>query len=110
MSHSNSRYDRLFKLADASRIEPQPRETAVAVLTASAGWVKGHLSAYSTYSRLPRSATFMDTFTAKLDRPLAPGDCGSWVYDDSTGNLFGHIVAGSTSSGTVMVMPARAVF
>jgi hypothetical protein len=37
---------------------------------------------------------------------LEQGDCGSFVVDPNSGNLYGHIVAGNIGSGFVYIMPA----
>ena len=47
---------------------------------------------------------------AQLDGPLAEGDCGSWILDAETGDLYGHIVAGCEQTGTAYIMPAHNVF
>lgn len=37
------------------------------------------------------------------------GDCGSWIVDDETGDLYGHIVAGSPESSVAFMIPALAI-
>lgn len=44
----------------------------------------------------------------ELTRP-GHGDCGSWVVDNETGDLYGHIVAGSPESSVAFIIPALAI-
>ena len=90
----------------ATHIETTAKDTAVQTTTANGGTISGILSGTPSYIRLPRTAKFRQVYTAKLERPLAPGDCGSWVRDASTGKLFGHVVAGSPITGLTIVLPA----
>lgn len=46
-----------------------------------------------------------ERFLTKVDR----GDCGSWVIDGETGDLYGHVVAGSPESRVAFIMPALSV-
>jgi hypothetical protein len=41
---------------------------------------------------------------------LDKGDCGSWVFDMNTAELYGHIVAGHLDSGIGYVVPAYDIF
>ena len=45
----------------------------------------------------------------KLTKPV-DGDSGSWVVDATTGNVYGHIVAGDPNTEIAYVVPARDVF
>jgi hypothetical protein len=40
-------------------------------------------------------------------RFIAHGDCGSWVVDTVTGDLYGQIVAGCPESGVAYIFPAK---
>ncbi|CZR59773.1 uncharacterized protein PAC_09667 [Phialocephala subalpina] len=86
------------------------QNTAVLALTCSAGLLRGTISGTPTYSNRPGSSKFQELWTARFDGKLADGDCGSWVIDAVTGNLFGHIVAGSPDSGVAYIVPAFRVF
>ncbi|KAK8044206.1 hypothetical protein PG993_004230 [Apiospora rasikravindrae] len=94
---------------DAS-LEHRPRETQVSVFTKRAGDIRGAMKAHSSYCRFPSATNFQEVFTAKLDRPLVAGDCGSWVFDTQTGKLFGHVVAASMGNTVITIMPASDVF
>lgn len=86
------------------------RNTPVLALTCSADPLRGIISGTPTYSNRPGSSKFQELWTARFDGKLADGDCGTWVIDAVTGNLFGHIVAGSPDSGVAYIVPAFRVF
>lgn len=100
----------IIDLDDGSRVEKDPRDAAVKTTTPGGGTVGGILSGTPSLVRLPHSKTYTEVYLARFDQPLVEGDCGSWVRDAITGNLFGHIFAGSPTSGLTMVMPACSVF
>ncbi|KAK1753216.1 hypothetical protein QBC47DRAFT_388017 [Echria macrotheca] len=74
------------------------------------GIVHGTLSGTPLLVRLPGTKDFQEVYTAKMQTPLLPGDCGCWVKSMRTEKLLGHVIAGSTTSGLVLVMPAVRVF
>ena len=41
---------------------------------------------------------------------LVNGDCGSWVFDLKTGDIYGHIVSGFPGTGTAYIVPASQIF
>lgn len=41
---------------------------------------------------------------------IVPGDCGAWVVNAVTGNIYGHIVAGDPMTGMAYIIPAHKVF
>jgi hypothetical protein len=41
---------------------------------------------------------------------LVDGDCGSWVFDLKTGDIYGHIVSGFPGTGTAYIVPASQIF
>ncbi|KAJ4152278.1 hypothetical protein NW754_004073 [Fusarium falciforme] len=99
-----------IELSDVSRIEPCCRDAAVKATTPDGGIVGGALSGTPSYVRLPQSRMYVEVYFARFNRPFVPGDCGSWVRDAVTGRLFGHVFAGSPTSGLTMIMPASCVF
>ncbi|KAF4463114.1 nicotinamide N-methyltransferase [Fusarium albosuccineum] len=99
-----------IELSDVSRIEPGCRDAAVRATTPDGGILGGALSGTPSYVRLPQSRMYVEVYLARFNRPLVPGDCGSWVRDAVTGRLFGHVFAGSPTSGLTMIMPACHVF
>lgn len=99
-----------IELSDVSRIEPCCRDAAVKATIPDGGIVGGALSGTPSYVRLPQSRTYVEVYFARFNRPFVPGDCCSWVRDAVTGRLFGHVFAGSPTSGLTMIMPACHVF
>ncbi|KAH0440712.1 hypothetical protein CcaCcLH18_02382 [Colletotrichum camelliae] len=83
-----------------------PDKVAVTVATQGHRPISGILSGQSLAFCLPGSRKFVNVYSAKLDQPLLPGDCGSWVRSGVSGKVFGHIIAGSPSTGLVLIMPA----
>ncbi|KAI0536202.1 hypothetical protein GGR58DRAFT_476173 [Xylaria digitata] len=69
----------------------------------SRGNIQGRLSATPLYARGPNDRAFQKMFCANFSDTLEKGDCGSWVIDTDTGDLYGHIVAGSPSSGAALI-------
>ncbi|KAI3320664.1 hypothetical protein HD806DRAFT_524673 [Xylariaceae sp. AK1471] len=53
---------------------------------------------------------FQKMLCATFSSMLNKGDCGAWVINTETGDLYGHIVAGSLSSGTALIKPFHDVF
>ena len=51
-----------------------------------------------------------DLLRPKLTLVTVFGDSGSWIVDQVSGNLLGHIVAGNPGSNLAYVAPAKAVF
>ncbi|KAF2969427.1 hypothetical protein GQX73_g4120 [Xylaria multiplex] len=69
----------------------------------SRGNTQGRLSGTPLYARAPNDKAFQKMLCANFSDTLEKGDCGSWVIDADTGDLYGHIVAGSPSSGTALI-------
>ncbi|KAG4436281.1 hypothetical protein IFR05_008221 [Cadophora sp. M221] len=59
---------------------------------------------------LPGTGTFQRLWAVKLERDIAPGDCGSWVLDAAGESLYGHIVAGKPGTGLAYLILAGVVF
>lgn len=89
---------------------PGPKEDAqVVASTASSGTLTGSLIGVPFSTRVPNSSSFQDVYRVCLNGALANGDCGSPVQDASTGELYGHIIAGCRSTGTAYIMAAHLV-
>jgi peptide-N4-(N-acetyl-beta-glucosaminyl)asparagine amidase len=95
---------KIVKVQVKALADSKPRETRILSAT-SRGILSGILSGTPVYSRFPRSTQFLMTFRVDFQSPLEVGDCGSWVVDAETGDLYGHIVAGSPESGVAIVVP-----
>ncbi|KAH8909321.1 hypothetical protein BR93DRAFT_863901, partial [Coniochaeta sp. PMI_546] len=91
-------------------IEEAPRDAAIRTITPTGGTIAGTLSGAPSFIRLPVRKVFQEVYVGKLNRPLVPGDCGSWIRDAVTGKLYGHVIAGSPTSGLILVIPARHSF
>ncbi|RYP66033.1 hypothetical protein DL771_008014 [Monosporascus sp. 5C6A] len=74
------------------------------------GKISGNLSATPSYVRARNGEKFYEMFIVTLDNELEKGDCGSWIINAETGNLYGHIVAGSPTSGTAFITTFLDVF
>ncbi|KAI9150683.1 Efflux pump notK' [Paramyrothecium foliicola] len=86
-----------------------PRDVDVQSPT-SRGIVKGAMSGTPLFTRLPGGTDYQKVYKVKFDLFLQNGDCGSWVWDADSGELYGHVVAGCPNSGVAMVMPLISVF
>ncbi|KAF5638184.1 PNG1 with de-n-glycosylation function (n-glycanase) [Fusarium tjaetaba] len=76
----------------------------------SRGTLTGVMSGTPLYARLPGSSLYQEGYNVLLDSRLEAGDCGSWIIDAESGDLYGHIVAGSPDSGAAIVIPFSRVF
>ncbi|RFN50496.1 hypothetical protein FIE12Z_5259 [Fusarium flagelliforme] len=86
-----------------------PKDVKVLAST-SRGTLTGVMSGTPLYARLPNSSLYQDVYNVLLDSRLEAGDCGSWIVDAESGNLYGHIVAGSPDSGAAIVIPFARIF
>lgn len=86
-----------------------PREADVIAVTPR-GTTKGRVSGTPTYSSAPGKHTYVKMLKVSLEDPLNKGDCGTWVVDAANGDLFGHIVLGSPSSGSALLTPFDDIF
>ena len=97
----------------------------VSLLSGTDGIKNGTLSTSLSFLMMGPAKAFMKTYTLVLSRGsgkcrfwtysesqlmllvLNAGDCGSWVVDPSTGEVFGHVVA-SDAMGDIYVIPINA--
>ncbi|KAG5748313.1 hypothetical protein H9Q70_009007 [Fusarium xylarioides] len=86
-----------------------PKDVKILTST-SRGTLTGVMSGTPLYARLPDSSLYQEVYNVLLDSRLEAGDCGSWIIDAESGNLYGHIVAGSPDSGAAIVIPFPRVF
>ncbi|KAH6854992.1 hypothetical protein B0I37DRAFT_301017 [Chaetomium sp. MPI-CAGE-AT-0009] len=89
---------------------PKLKETREILGATARGVLTGILSGAPVYCRSPNSTRYTMSLTAVFDSPLQVGDCGSWVVDAQTGDLYGHIVAGSPGDGRAIVIPFDSIF
>ncbi|KAF5538358.1 PNG1 with de-n-glycosylation function (n-glycanase) [Fusarium mexicanum] len=86
-----------------------PKDVKILSCT-SRGTLTGVMSGTHLYARVPNSSLYQEVYNVLLDSRLEAGDCGSWIIDAESGNLYGHIVAGSPDSGAAIVIPFSRVF
>jgi peptide-N4-(N-acetyl-beta-glucosaminyl)asparagine amidase len=86
------------------------QDVPVLTITKPGGVIRGTLSGIPSYTKLPGSKIFQETFTVKFKGQIHSGDCGACVLDTNGRRLFGHIVAGSTDSNVAYIVPAVNVF
>lgn len=72
--------------------------------------IRGLLYQTPSFILCPGSKFSCETRYAKFEDSLEEGDCGSWVVDVDSGDVFGHIVAGSPQKGMAVVIPLSAIF
>ncbi|KAI0516694.1 hypothetical protein F5B22DRAFT_175925 [Xylaria bambusicola] len=95
----------------ANTIESIDDDVGIYVRPLSSPWpVPGRLSATAFYAQYGTTG-FQRFYLAKLSTPLRPGDCGSWAFPVSNGvpKMIGMVVAGSPSTGTVLIVPGQTV-
>lgn len=97
---AHTTYVPAMKLVDAN----------VVAFTGSRGAISGKLSGTPSFLRLPYQKTFQEVWTVRLAGPLAKGDCGSWVVDSESGDVYGHLIAGNPESGIAYIVPAYQVY
>ncbi|KAF4628032.1 hypothetical protein G7Y89_g10122 [Cudoniella acicularis] len=93
------------KIIHPESIAQEPKNANIIAVTGSAGVLEGHLSGTPSFWNDPHSLASRQFWTVRLAGRLSNGDCGSWVIDAETGDLYGHIVAGSPSNGVAYIMP-----
>ncbi|KAH3954923.1 hypothetical protein HBI81_077290 [Parastagonospora nodorum] len=86
---------------------PTTEDTMIFTYTASGGKLSGVLSGATSYSRVPNGSAFREIYHARMDGPLANGDCGSAIMDVHTKETYGHLIAGCRTSGTAYVLAAH---
>jgi peptide-N4-(N-acetyl-beta-glucosaminyl)asparagine amidase len=73
----------------------QQHATLVTAITASGGRISGQLLATLTFLIPTQIIAQRKLFTVKLQGTLEKGDSGSWIHDAVTGEVYGHLIAGS---------------
>lgn len=80
------------------------------IVVSSRGTLLGSVSGTPSYARSPGDKKFRRMTRAFVDGQLEKGDCGSWAVDADTGNLYGHIIAGSVGSGAALISQFSDIF
>lgn len=92
------------------KVALHPKDDAeIFTYTASGGKLCGVLSGTPSSTRLSSGTCFQEVYIVRLDGPLANGDCGSAVIDATTGDTYGHLVAGCRTTGTAYILAAHQI-
>ncbi|KAL8721480.1 MAG: hypothetical protein Q9181_007694 [Wetmoreana brouardii] len=92
------------------KIAAKPDQSTVWAVTGTTGLVKGTILENPYYIKMNGSSTCQEMWPVRLERDTIPGDCGAWVVNATTGDIYGHIVAGDPVSGLAYIIPAFKVF
>jgi hypothetical protein len=92
------------------RAMTRPRDASILGITASSEPLKGTISGTPSYATTPGSRKIQELWTVRFEGSLTNGDCGSWVVDAQSGELFGHIVDGSPEFGVAHIVPTYRIF
>lgn len=102
-------------------------DVRVLIFTGSEGVVEGSLSGVTSFSLNSNAHKFQSLLTVRrlvgkfcMYKPptlifhmltdVADGDCGSWVFNKETGDVYGHVVSGYPSTGTAYIVPSVQIF
>lgn len=97
-----------FRLSlSSSKLPISLSEQCVVVITPH-GLQRGTLSASLSYLLMPPGRTFVETldFSPDHQSKLKLGDSGSWVVNEATGEVYGHVVS-TDALGEAYVMPIQ---
>ncbi|KAM7197517.1 hypothetical protein V8F33_005483 [Rhypophila sp. PSN 637] len=90
---------------------PKPgTETRIYAVTSSGDVTSGFITPGNMYLLGPEESDFRPLLSVCLDGPLAYGDSGSVIVDETSGELYGHITSGCIAANTAYVVPAREIF
>ncbi|KAK7993733.1 hypothetical protein PG989_007114 [Apiospora arundinis] len=106
----NPRDPRSFVTVNSLAEDTTGSPNRLAIIVTSQNTLSGAMSETPSYARAPRDAQFRKMLRVFVDGRLEKGDCGSWVIDADTGDLYGHVVAGSLGSSAALVLPFSDVF
>ncbi|KAF4626101.1 hypothetical protein G7Y89_g12059 [Cudoniella acicularis] len=83
----------------------------VLIYTGSSGVIAGELSGVSSFTIGAGTRGFQQLLVVRrLVGHFVDGDYGSWVFDQQTGVVYGHIVPGYPGTGTAYVVPSVQIF
>ena len=100
-------YHTVYPKAVASAV---PRDEEVVAYTGSRKASHGAISGTPAFMMSVGSQVCQELWSVQLHGQLVDGDCGSVVINRKTGELEGHIVAGSPATGAALIVPAYQVF
>jgi hypothetical protein len=77
--------------------------------TARRGPINGWLKREGIFVRLRRSLSYQEVYLVTLNLPILSGDCGAVVVDETTGDMYGHVITRGTNTHTGFVVPSKLV-
>lgn len=101
--------DRLLQLTDHVARNIGEDQTPVNLRNIYGRVINGTLSSRPTFMRFPNGSSSELVYPVSLQGHLRPGDCGAAVCDNVTGQLYGHVVAGSFQGSIAFIVSAVSV-
>lgn len=90
-------------------VRSYPQDAHILAIT-SRGVREGYLSGTPAYTSIEGDPSFQKVFNITLHGAVERGDCGTWIIDAESGDLYGHIVMGSPGSGSALIVPFDEIF
>ncbi|XHG03929.1 hypothetical protein AWENTII_007214 [Aspergillus wentii] len=106
LASSEAPYNRL----SVNKLGQFSGDNKVVLVITSRGFLKGELMTAPSWIRLPQATKSQKIYLLRLNSHINSGDSGSWVVDESSGELYGHIVAGDAGTDTAYIISAIDVF
>ncbi|KAI9794814.1 MAG: hypothetical protein M1816_002942 [Peltula sp. TS41687] len=109
LADDTSRYHNVGHLGTLSSSERQIQSgQEVVVLSGTGGNKKGSISIRNSFLMLAPGKRFVDTYDLTLTdgSKLSAGDSGSWVVDQKSFEVYGHVVA-TDAFGEALVIPMK---
>ncbi|KAF8860902.1 hypothetical protein BDZ45DRAFT_724206 [Acephala macrosclerotiorum] len=91
----------------AERAKTEERE--VWAMMGTVGNIAGVILCRTHYIKMPGNSGFEEIWAVRLNRKTSPGDCGIWITDRTTSQVYRHIVAGDPNSCLVFIVSAYKV-
>ncbi|KAI9764567.1 MAG: peptide-N4-(N-acetyl-beta- glucosaminyl)asparagine amidase [Geoglossum simile] len=93
--------------ADRIAAGTKPLDTEALAATGSRGAIKCCISGTPVFMKTPYNDKYQEVWVVRLlEGKISAGDCGSWVVNPDTGDIYGHIVAGHAESEIAYIIPA----
>ncbi|PMD31781.1 hypothetical protein L207DRAFT_640596 [Hyaloscypha variabilis F] len=106
---NNSRYRKFKSIRISGIMQSIPPEPSVLAIMGRCPPVRGTISGTILSMKLPGATDMCEVWNVQLNGVIESGDCGTFVVDSNTGNLYGFIVAGNIGTGFGYIMPAYKV-
>lgn len=99
----------LVEINEATVFEIGPGQTAVSAFTGSGRALQGTLYGRATYVRLPYGDNYQEVYRVIFSEDVQLGDSGSVIRGAHDDKIYGHLIVGSSGTGTAFIMPATKV-